>query len=263
MASPSWDAFLDGHEHGHAVQIYAALDELADSVRTYLSAGFSLGEPAVVLATDDHFARFQSRLTAAGWSEAALEREGLLFRADAQTTLDAIMDGTRPSADAFEREVGGLLDAAATRFPGRKLRVFGELVELLTAAGNVEAAIELEDLWNDIGSRREFSLLCAYRLDVFDHDAQTTSLPDVCRVHSHVRPAQDTAGFARAVDEALEETLGYEHAGKVYFMVNQQQIGAVPIPQQVLMWLSRNMPSSAQRVLNTARERYYAEPVPD
>jgi hypothetical protein len=165
--------------------------------------------------------------------------------------------GTSPSRAAFEHIVEGLLDDVATRAPGREVRAFGEMVDLLCERGQPKAAAELEGLWNDLGRRRRFSLLCGYRLDVFDRGAQVGTLPDVCRAHSHVLPASDSGRLARSVDLALEEVLGAAEAGKVYAIVGEQiRRGRVPSPQLVLMWVSANMPALADRILASARKRY-------
>jgi hypothetical protein len=261
----TWQAFVAGTDQcGHGVQIYDDVHELSVSVAAYLTAGFDLGESAVVVATADHLAQFERALLTAGWDHATLERNGLALFADADETLASFMDGDKPSPRAFERVVGSLLDEAATRSPGGEVRVFGEMVDILSRRGNHEGAVELEELWNDLAVSRSFSLLCAYELNVFDADAQARALPDLCRTHSHVRPAADEARFGRAVDAALEETLGYDHAGKVYFMVDRDRTASdagVPVAQRVLMWLSSNMPVSADRVLAAARERYLARPL--
>jgi hypothetical protein len=116
-------------------------------------------------------------------------------------------------------------------------------------------------LWNDLARRRDFSLLCGYGLDVFDREAQAGTLPHVCRTHSHVLPVADPARLQRAVDQALEEVLGAAEAGKVYVVVAQQiRADRVPTAQVLLMWISENMPTLAERVLASARARYLAEP---
>jgi hypothetical protein len=261
----TWQGFVDGVDrHGHAVQVYSTLDELAESAGAYLAAGFDLGDPAVIVATDAHLTSFEGALAARGWTRAALDRGGLLFFAEADATLTAIMaDTDEPSATAFEDVIGGLLDQAVAAFPGREARVFGEMVDLLVQRGEVRAAAQLEDLWNGLASRRAFSLLCGYELNVFDRSTQTAALPAVCGAHTHVRTAANQSRFARAVDDALEETLGYEQAGKVYVMVQRDVEGheGVPMAQRVLMWLSENMPASADRILATASERYFARPL--
>jgi hypothetical protein len=46
---------------------------------------------------------------------------------------------------------------------GRPVRVFGEMVSLLWDAGLIDAAIEVEAMWNELGARYPFSLLAATR----------------------------------------------------------------------------------------------------
>jgi DcmR-like sensory protein len=259
MPGDVWSSFLAGHEpHGHAAQVYADPSELAQSVSAYLAIGFELGEPAVVVATPEHLSVFMAALAEAGWDKARIDQAGLLAVADAAENLGAIMDGgDTPSKRVFEEVVGGLLD----RFPGRHVRAFGEMVDLLSREGRNAAAIALENLWNDVGRRRDFSLLCGYHLNVFDRAAQAGVLPDVCRTHSHILPSLDPARLTRAVDQALEEVLGAAEAGKVYVLVGQElRSDRIPMAQVLLMWVSTNMPALAERVLASARARYEAVP---
>ena len=253
-----WTDFLHhSSAREHAVQIYADIDELGDSVAAYLALGFELGEPAVVVTRPEHLARFADKLATLGWDSERVEAEGLLTVADAERTLEAFMEAGSPNADAFEQVVGGLVDGVAKRFPEGTIRTFGEMVDILSARGEVAAAIELEELWNKLARTRRFSLLCGYHLDIFDHTAQTGALPHVCRVHSHVKPIVDNARFARAVDAALEEVLGANGAGKVYVVIGDQiRENRVPIAQLALMWVSENMPALAGRVLDSARAHY-------
>lgn len=255
----TWTDFVQGSHAGHAVQVYADLDELAGSVAAYLYAGFENGEPAVLVATREHVARFAEKLAAAGWDERKVQADRLLVLVDADATLAEFMDGDRPSAPAFEAVIGTLLDRVAERFPQAPIRVFGEMVDLLAARGQTEVAVQLEQLWNELARRRSFSLLCGYRLDVFDRATQTGLLPDVCAEHSHVLPAADPERLSRAVDLALDEVLGPTDAGKVYLLVGERiREARVPVAQLVLMWVSANMPGLADRILASARTHYLA-----
>jgi hypothetical protein len=256
--SRTWADFLSAATRSeHAVQVYSELDELASSVATYLAAGFDAGEPAVVVATAAHRLRFEEALSQRGWDARRIEERGLVAFADAEAVLPEIMEGGRPSPQRFARVVEGLLDRVAERYPTRTTRVFGELVDLLCQRGQPEAAAALEELWNDLARTRRFSLLCGYRLDVFDRDAQVGPLRDVCRLHSHVQPAEDPARLGRAVDLALEEVLGAEEAGKVYLLVGEQiRQERVPVGQLLLLWVSENVPARAGRILAAARANY-------
>ena len=255
----SWTDSVRGESAGHAVQIYSDLDELAGSVADYLGSGFEAGEPGVVVATREHVARFAARLAAAGWQEHKIQADRLLVLADADAMLARFMEDGLPSASAFDSALGGLLDQVAERFPGARIRVFGEMVDLLVERGQVEAALEVERLWNELARRRSFALLCGYRVDVFDLATQAGLLPRVCAEHSHVLPAADPERLSRAVDLALDEVLGPTDAGKVYLLVGERiREARVPVAQLVLMWVSANMPGLADRILDSARTHYLA-----
>jgi hypothetical protein len=258
MGNAAWADFLQGSDRGHGVQIYTDVSELTASVSSFLAGGFQVEEPGIVVATAEHLSLFMAALGELGWDGPRLERAGLLAVADAEETLATIMgDRELPSAAAFDQVVGAMLD----RFPGKRARVFGEMVDVLSRDARREAAIALEELWNDLALHRDFTLLCGYGLDVFDREAQAGTLPHVCRTHSHVLPAADPARLQRAVDQALEEVLGAAEAGKVYVVVARQlRTDRVPMAQVVLMWISENMPGLAERVLASARARYLAEP---
>jgi hypothetical protein len=242
----------------HGVQVYRRVEELAETVSTYLGAGFEQGEPAVVVATPDHWEAISERLEGEGWDIAALEQQGLVLLADAEATLAAIMAGDKPSPTSFRRVVARLLDRASERFPQKQVRAFGEMVDLLVLDENVAGAAALEEEWHRLlHDRRGFSLLCAYHADLFDPAAQVSLLPDICRSHSHVLPADDPDRLHRAVDAALEETLGSTDAGRVYTMISDQirQTG-VPASQLALMWISAEMPALAEQVLSAAQTKY-------
>ena len=212
-----------------------------------------------MIATPEHWATFGERLAESGWDATRIEQSGLLFCADADTTLAAIMDGDRPSADQFEAVVGGLMDRVGARFPSRRIRAFGEMVDLLCERGNPSGAADLEELWNRLARRQSFSLLCGYRVDVFDQDAQVSLLPAICRSHSHVLPTADPERLERAVDAALTETLGI--TGRPGLCAGRRAVRRKQVPpaQLALMWVSSQMPRSAERILESAREHYLSD----
>jgi MEDS: MEthanogen/methylotroph, DcmR Sensory domain len=255
-----WDDFVSGGaDHGHAVQIYRELPELAQSVASFFAAGFESGAPALLVATSEHRGRLLAALEARGWDADQLELDGMLVCRDAAALLDAIMRGGYPSSAAFDEVVGGLIDELADAFPGAQPRVFGEMVDVLSRRGEDDAAVSLEELWNSLAWSRSFSLLCGYELDVFDRDTQATRLPEICRTHSHVKPADDPRKLARAVDDALMNVLGASEAGQLYVLVSDElRQERIPSPQLLLMWVSEHMPAHAERILAAAREGYSA-----
>jgi hypothetical protein len=246
----------------HAVQVYAEVEELAESVAAYLATGFAVGEPAVVIATAEHHETFERFLAGAGWDAQVVRAAGLLLALDAHETLAMLFEDGALSAASFERVVGGVIDDTAERFPERPIRAFGEMVDVLTARGEFDTAAELEELWNQLVSSRRLSLLCGYRLDVFDRASQQM-LPALCSAHTHVRPAYSMARLDSAVHTALDEVLGASNARMVQEIVRDAaHESSAPLSEQVLMWVSDRMPRHAERVLAAARANYGPEPVP-
>ena len=54
-------------------------------------------------------------------------------------------DGTR-----FRQTVGGLVEPMLAGLAGKRLRVYGEMVDLLWRDGHHQAALWLEEIWNDL-----------------------------------------------------------------------------------------------------------------
>jgi hypothetical protein len=239
----TWSNFISAAPAAqHAVQLYEEPEELAATVRTFLEAGFRNGEPAIVIARPDLAER--------------IEAHDLLTIADAEQTLDRFMADGRPSPARFGDIVGGLVDAVAARHPGKTLRAFGEMVDILWQRNERTAAIALEELWNELAETRDFALLCGYRVDVFDPAVQRDGLPDVLRAHTHARPA-DPARLAAAVDRALTDVVGPAQASHTYLRIAEDvPRSGVPRAQAMLGWLSANDPSLAAQVLTRARALY-------
>ena len=166
----------------HFVELYKDDRSLVESVRTFVSMGIAAGEAAVVVATAFHRVLFEAELGRTVDLDAA-RAQGLYVTAGAEETLALFMRDGSPDAALFEQAIGSLLDVAGQG--GRNVRVFGEMVAVLWAEGNQKAALELEQLWNELAERRSFRLFCAYGTGAFD-DGDLEALTAIARQHSHV-----------------------------------------------------------------------------
>ena len=70
------------------------------------------------------------------------------------------------------------------------------MVAVLWAEGAREAALRLEELWNDLGRQIPFSLLCAYPLKAFGSEAGAEPLQRICNEHTQVIPAESYTALA-------------------------------------------------------------------
>lgn len=175
----------------HAVQFYEADAFLDDAVAEFIAAGLRAGEVGAVVATPRRRTAIESRLLASGC--------GLGDRyiaLDAEQTLARIMADGAPDAARFAEVVEGI----CARANDRPLRLFGEMVSLLVATGNAQAAVRLEALWNDLLRHHQIRLLCAYSVGAFGKNAQSQILDEVCAAHSRVIPAESYPSLAREND---------------------------------------------------------------
>jgi hypothetical protein len=252
----SWGEFLRGAGAcAHGVQVYSEPAELADSVAAYLAAGFERDESAVLVVTPANLELFGERLETRGWGLRETEAAGLLHVADAAQTLGELVDSDGAVDSRFDGVIEALLDRVERN--GRPPRVFGEMVDLLNKRGDLRTAVEVEQRWNALAAKRRFALLCGYQLDVFAARSQSEMLPHICRTHSHVLPARNYARFARSVDEALREVLGPNKAATVYVLVSRMaEDNHVPLAQQILMWVTENLPQQSSQILAVARAHY-------
>jgi hypothetical protein len=137
-----------------------------------------------MVATPAHRLAFEERLAAAGIDVGAARARGDLVALDAAGTLRRFLTGDNPDPGGFELVLGGLIREAGAS--GRPVRVYGEMVALLWEAGQVNAAIEVEALWNELAARLPFSLMCGYRAESVCGDDDAVALEEVCGLHSVV-----------------------------------------------------------------------------
>ena len=174
---------LDVGRRDHTVLFYRDEQELTERVCEYLLPAIQGGGVAIVVATPEHRRSFERYLADAGVDVAAA-RARSYAALDASETMRGFMVADRPDPAGFWQAISPMLRQAAKA--GRPVRVFGEMVSLLWDAGLIDAAIEVEAMWNELGAQYQFSLLCAYpaRPAVCAH--QLDALTEVCRAHTQV-----------------------------------------------------------------------------
>jgi hypothetical protein len=170
-----------------------------------------------VLASADHARAFEARIAASGIDVPAAVADRTYVVLDAAATLERFLVDGHPDAARFDQVIGELVRAAAAT--GRRVCAYGEMVALLWDDGRVNAAIELESLWNELSTRVPFSLFCSYPSESVTGQDQTELLSQLCCLHTAVvgpnperrltRRFEMSAAAPRAsrefVAEALEE----------------------------------------------------------
>ena len=182
---------LDAGRRDHVVLFYRDERELTDRVSEYLLPVIQDGGVAIVLATPDHRRSFEGHLADAGVDVAAASARGFYLAPDISETMRGFMVASRPDPAGFWQAISPLIRQATKT--GQPIRIFGEMVALLWDAGLIDAAIEVEAMWNELGAQYPFSLLCAYPAQQVACAHQLDALTQVCRAHTQVTGAPPEA----------------------------------------------------------------------
>jgi len=184
--------FHAGHSHLHTVQFYEDDQVFVEGLSQYIGSALGAGGACVVIATAAHRERVAERLTAWGIDLRIAARSNRYIALDAEETLAQFMVGGWPNEQLFWNTIEPALLRAQgmIRSKATSVVVFGEMVALLWAEGKREAAVRLEQMWNDLARRQPFSLRCAYPMGCFRNRAEDRLFRQMCGEHSAVVPAE-------------------------------------------------------------------------
>ena len=189
--------------HGHSVQFFEDDRFLVDTVVDFFAVGLVDGLGAVAVATREHITAISHGLHEKGFDVERTCTNGQLTFLDAEELLASFMAGPLPDAGGFRRAMDGVLGSHARFGDGARERrpvlAFGEMTDLLARQGNLEGALRLEELWNELAETYTFSQLCAYSLGAFSEDTHDAALRAICNQHTHVLP---TERYMRVDDSA-------------------------------------------------------------
>jgi signal transduction histidine kinase len=208
----SWSQHGD---HQHGVQFYSQDKFLLEELSEYIRNALQAGDAAVVVATEQHRDVLLPWLTTQGLDIAALIDQGRLVSLDAGQVLASVMSDGWPNQELFNDVIGKIvakaLACAGTEHP--RVAIFGEMVALLWAEGKADAAIRLEQLWNELAHSKSFSLFCAYPMSSFDREEDAGLLLKICNEHSAVIPTEGYMGLGSA-DERLRSITQLQQKAK-------------------------------------------------
>jgi len=174
-------AYVIGSDH--LVQCFDADEQLANAVSRFVHVGLDTEEVCVVIATRLHREAIAAALRARGVKVADYEARYRYIAVDAAAMLGEFYTHGRIDHYRFHDRAGLLLRQAAAS--GRPVRVFGDMVSLLTGDSALAIALELEELWNELGRSHDFTLFCGYSSQAFTGPHAAADVRRICNMHTH------------------------------------------------------------------------------
>jgi signal transduction histidine kinase/ActR/RegA family two-component response regulator len=208
-------------ESEHFVQFYETDGFLLNSLSGFVGAGLRAGEAVIVVATKEHRMGLEELLQESGLDIFRARATGQYIPLDADETLSKLMVDGQPNAELCFQVIGSIIERAAEGRP--RVRIFGEMVALLWAEGNCDAAIRLEELWNNLGKTHPFSLFCAYTLNGFNGEDFAERLGHVCAGHTRVIPAESYTALDSTDERLRAITVLQQKARSLQAEINERK----------------------------------------
>ncbi len=256
-----WERVVaDAAPWDHIVQLYQDQDFLTYAVCRFAGAGFANGEGVILVSTLAHWNAFRPRLEAEGVDVQAAQARGQLKVVDADELLPRFMRGAMPDPPVFNGVFTDVVGQARAEGSYQKLRVWGEMVDVLWERGDVAASMNLEDLFDQLAKKIDIAIFCSFLMDNFNGDVHERMLPRLGTNHSHLIPVEDYARLERAVADALRETVGPDEARVLESRLLSRYRPPFDMPpaQALLLALRQFLPTIADPVLQRSRNLYTA-----
>lgn len=148
-------------------ELLVCLDDtvLVDGLARFIVAALNSGSAVIAVVFESHRDSLLRALHVQDVETDVLLHRGDLVLLSSSDVLARIIVDDWPDASLLSKTVGDLIDEAAKNATGERRRVVtcGECAPILWEQGKVEAAIQLEHLWNQLTRKHGADTLCVYR----------------------------------------------------------------------------------------------------
>jgi DNA-binding NarL/FixJ family response regulator len=175
--------------HRHHLLFYSTEAVMVGAFSRFIAGAVSEGSCVISLLTEAHQQSLECRLQASPVDITRAIREHRYIPVNVSALLAQTISNGRPDPARFFDAAGDLMANADrhTPAPHRRFAACGEGTSLFWAHGLIEAAIQLEHLWDKIAAIRQMDLLCAFPLAVREESGQ--AVRSLCAEHTAVEIA--------------------------------------------------------------------------
>ena len=172
----------------HEVQFSSDEASFLDGFARFIEAHLKTGNAVIVIATESHRNSLFLRLQAQGFNIGAALEKGSYIPLDVADTLASFMVNDMPDPVRFLKVADDLLVAVAKAAKGKRPRVAacGECAPFLWGHGNADAAVRLEQLWDEVAKTYDMDILCGYVMQSSQREHESYVYERICAEHSAV-----------------------------------------------------------------------------
>ena len=183
---------MAGNAGAHTVHFRSSDASFHDGVVEMLLATLARGEMTAVIGTGDLRTGIARGLNDAGCDVSAMRAKGDYLEFDAADAIGQIMRNGRPDKDELATMVDGLERLRLSRATNGRSRItiFGEMGGLLLQDGNFDAAVQLEQTWDELTGTLPYFTICSYATRMLQPEQHPDTWSAVCAEHTAVCHAE-------------------------------------------------------------------------
>jgi DNA-binding NarL/FixJ family response regulator len=166
-APPSLALEKAAFTRNHEIEFYSDDAAFVVGFAGFIEAALEAGKAVVVVATEPHRKGLLQRLQEDGVDTIAAIEQGRYLALDVSETLAIFMVNDLPAPARFMRVASDLFTTASRATLGGRVAICGECGSILWAQGKADAAIQTEQLCNQLAKRYDTDVLCGFSLSSF------------------------------------------------------------------------------------------------
>jgi DNA-binding NarL/FixJ family response regulator len=166
----------------HEIEFYPDDAAFVAGFAGFIEAALNRGKAVIVVVTESHRESLLQRLQEHGVDIAGAIAQGRCLPLDVADTLWTFMGDDLLDPARFLRVVGDLIASASRSTAGEPSRVTicGECASILWAQGNADAAIQVEQLCNQLTKQYGMDILCGFSLSSFYREEDMQVFQKIC-----------------------------------------------------------------------------------
>jgi CheY-like chemotaxis protein len=174
--------------HCHEVAFYGDDECFLNRCTRFIAAALANGDAVITIMIPSHRNSLRQKLESEGCELAEAMKQGRYLDLEPWDLLSIFLVNEQPDAGRFKKVAGDFIATALKAATGKhpRVAVCGECPALLHAEGNAEAAVEMEQLWNELASVYDVDSLCGYPIERFRSEEQGRIFQRICAEHSAV-----------------------------------------------------------------------------
>lgn len=167
-------------EGEHAAEFYSDDASFVAGFAHFIEVALNAGDAVIAVVTESHLSNLLLRLRAQGVNIGAAIEQGRFMGLDVDEILSTFMVNDLPDPVRFFSVVGDLIASRVAAGKQSRVAICGECGSTLWAQGNADAAIQVEQLCNQLTKRYGMKVLCGFSLSSFYREEDKQLFHRIC-----------------------------------------------------------------------------------